>query len=428
MKKNALILGGGIAGLFAALQLADLGYNVSAVTDESQIGGNFVSDPGCNSKDACIWDKSLTISACQLGDNLHVFPAVLESFILRVTNHPNIRLYKQAKLISIQGTVGNFIAGIGDVTTGQLVGEVYAGAIILSMGFGPATSLQETAKMLDIAFNDYGFVAVNQFCPVITNRSGIFAIGSGQGSLEVGETLALAGYAATLAAQIMGEAEQQPVRNEVWGDSNEDSEIRVGVFLCRGGLKNMGVDPRIVEDSIKKLDHVVFVSQDAMLCTEERMNDMQQQVKEQGINRVVVAPCIVKTNNLLFQDTMQVAGVNRMLVETACVPLRKSGNMLRVTATAIKLVAKAIGNVKAYDPLHWHAEPVIAAMLSKVPKHPNLEPLIHSKVIKFNDRQGHFVSIVESGNESQKNVRQLDHGVAALATGTVELVKLRVLN
>ena len=136
MEKNALILGGGIAGLSAALQLADLGYPVSVVTDESHIGGKFVSDFSSDSEDACIWDKSLSISALHLGGNLHASPAVLTSFILRVTNHPNIRLYKQTKLISIQGTVGNFVAGIGDVTTGQQIGEVHAGTIILATGFG----------------------------------------------------------------------------------------------------------------------------------------------------------------------------------------------------------------------------------------------------------------------------------------------------
>lgn len=636
MKKNVLILGGGIAGLSAALQLADSGYPVSVVTDESQIGGKFVSGLESDSEDVCIWDKSLTISALHLGGNLHASPAVLGSFILRVINHPNIALYKQAKLISVQGTVGNFVAGIGNVVTGQQVGEVHAGVIILATGFAmfdpalqgefgygrypnvitsmelerllalsqcqdgihrtsdgkrlkniafiqcvgsrdmaagreycssiccmftakeaimlqeldstvgvsvfymdtracgknfddfllrakqlgtryirsmpadikedpvtenlsfqyfetgqdkneefdlvvlatgirPADGLQEVAMILDIALNDYGFVAVNQFCPVLTNRSGILAIGSGQGSLEVAETLALAGNAATLAAQIMGKPEQKPVRSEVWGDNHEDSEPRVGIFLCRGGLKAMGVDPRIVEDSIQKLDHVVFVSQDALLCTGERLKDMQQQVRENGINRVVVAPCILKTNNLLFQEAMQVAGVNRMLVETVCVPLQKLGNEARAAAAAAELVTKAIENVKTYEPLHWHAESVVpralvigsgisgmatalaladrefqvsivekeaepggflrkhgaglegaelpqvfAGMLSRVPKHPNIELLTHSKVVKFKGRQGHFISTVESENEPQKIVRQIDHGVVILATGTVE--------
>ena len=636
MEKNSLILGGGIAGLSAALQLADAGYLVSVITDESQIGGKFVSDPSSETEDVCIWDKSFTISALHLGGNLHASPAVLGSFILRVINHPNIQVYKQAKLMTIQGTAGHFIAGIGDVTTGQLVAEVHVGAIILATGFGmfdpalqaefgygrypnvvtsmelegllavsqcqdgihrtsdgkrlkniafiqcvgsrdmvasreycssiccmftakeaimlreldpatdvsvfymdtracgknfedflqrakqlgtryirsipadikedpitenlsfqyvesghnkneefdlvvlatgirPADGLQEVAKLLDVALNDYGFVAVNQFCPVITNRSGIFAIGSGQGSLEVAETLALAGYAATLAAQIMGEPQQKPVRSEVWRDSNEDAEPRVGIFLCHGGLKAMGVDPSLVENAVKKIEHVMLVSRDAMLCTSERLKNMQQQVKENGINRVVVAPCTLKTNNLLFQEAVQVAGVNRMLVETVCIPLQKLGNGARATATAIELVTKAVRNVKTYQPLHWHAEPVVpralvlgsgisgiaatlaladrefqvsivekgaelggflrlhgaglegpelsqvfAKLMLRVRKHPNIEILTNSKVVKFRGRQGHFVSTIESGTELQKTVRQLDHGVVVLATGTVE--------
>ena len=636
MEKNALILGGGIAGLSAALQLADLGYPVSVVTDESHIGGKFVSDFSSDSEDACIWDKSLSISALHLGGNLHASPAVLASFILRVTNHPNIRLYKQANLISITGTVGNFVAGIGNVITGQQVGEVHAGTIILATGFSmfdpalqaefgygrypnvvtsmelerllatsqcqdginrasdgkrlkniafiqcvgsrdmaasreycssiccmftakeaimlreldptvnvsvfymdtracgknfedfllrakqlgtryirsmpadikedpitenlsfqyfesgqdkneefdlvvlstgirPAIDLQRVAKILDIALNDYGFVAVNQFCPVLTNRSGIFAVASGQGSLEVSETLALAGYAATLAAQMMGEPEQKPARHEVRADSNEDSEPRIGIFLCRGGLKTMGVDPRLVEDSMKKLDHVVFVSQDTMLCNGERLKSMQQQVRDHDINRVVVGPCILKTNHLLFQEAMQAAGVNRMLVETASVPLQKVANEARAKAASVELLTKAIGNVKTYKPLHWHAEPVVPRalivgsglsgmatalaladrefqvsivekeaepggflrkhgaglegselpqvftdILSRVQKHPNIELMTHSNVVKFGGRQGHFVTTVESKNEPQKTVRQLDHGAVILAIGTVE--------
>jgi heterodisulfide reductase subunit A len=287
--------------------------------------------------------------------------------------------------------------------------------------------------------------------------------------------MALAGTAATMAAQTLGDPAHQPVKGEAVDKDCPAEEPRVGVFLCRGGLKAMGADPDTVINAIGSVKDVVFVSEDAMLCTPDRIAAIKQQIHKNAINRVVVAPCILKTNNLVFQEALQVAGINRMLVETAAVPQHKRGNMAAASAPAAELVAKAIANVKTYEPLHWHAEPVVpqamvigggisgiaaalavadrgfqttiveqdaelggflrehaaglegpelpqvfSEMVSRVKKHKKVEILTNSRVTKFKGRQGHFVATIESGAGSGKTMRQIDPGIAILAVGTVE--------
>lgn len=632
-KKCALILGGGIGGLYAALQLADSGYPVIVATDEAAIGGKLAAGDLPGSEAACIWDKALAIPALHLGGSLHAAPAVLGPLVLRVSRHPNIQLHKQAKLLSIKGSVGDFTAGLGEAGTGRPLTKVNAGAVILATGFAmadaslqgeygygryrnvvtsleleqllaagrrrrgierpsdgrpagniafiqcvgsrnmaagydycsaiccmftakeaillreldekagvsvfymdtracgknfddfllqaqkmgtrymrslpadikedpvtenlsfkyfeaqterqeefdlvvlatgvrPAAGLEETAGILGVALDDYGFVATNQFYPVLTNRPGVFAVGGSQGPLEISETMALAGSAASMAAQLLGDPEQ-PAREQPVDKNTPGAQPRVGVFLCHGGLSAMGADPKAVARAAARFRDVVFVADDSLLCTPDRITAIRQQIQKNDINRVVAAPCVLKTNNLLFQEMLQAAGINRMLVETAAAPPQRRGEKAAANADAVDLVAKAVAKVKTYEPLHWHLEPVVpralvvgggisglaaalaiagqgfkttvverdaeiggffrtnaaglegpglpqvfSELLARVTSHENIEILTCSQVVGFTGRQGHFTATVAGDRE--KEPRRLDCGIAVLATGTVE--------
>jgi heterodisulfide reductase subunit A len=87
--KRCLIVGGGIAGIQAALDVADAGHEVLLVEREATIGGNMVK-----------LDKTfptLDCSAC-----------ISTPKMVAVATHPNIKLYTYAEVEKLTGHIGNF--------------------------------------------------------------------------------------------------------------------------------------------------------------------------------------------------------------------------------------------------------------------------------------------------------------------------------
>ncbi len=86
---DTLVVGGGIAGIQAALEIADAGYKVVMVEREPSIGGHMAQ-----------FDKTfptLDCSAC-----------ILTPKMVDVGNHPNITLLTWAEVTHVDGYVGNF--------------------------------------------------------------------------------------------------------------------------------------------------------------------------------------------------------------------------------------------------------------------------------------------------------------------------------
>ncbi|MCA1917791.1 MAG: FAD-binding protein [Flavobacterium piscis] len=86
---DTLIIGGGIAGIQAALEIADSGNNVILVEKEPSIGGKMA-----------LFDKTfptLDCSAC-----------ILTPKMVSVGHRENIKLYSWAEVVSVSGYLGNF--------------------------------------------------------------------------------------------------------------------------------------------------------------------------------------------------------------------------------------------------------------------------------------------------------------------------------
>jgi heterodisulfide reductase subunit A len=109
-----LVLGGGIAGLTAALELADAGQPVYLVEQSDRLGGN-------------VGRVDLTAPHLEAARDL------LTERMTRVRQSPHIEVLLRAKLESLEGYVGNFTARIG-VGEG-LHSEVRVGSVIVCTGY-----------------------------------------------------------------------------------------------------------------------------------------------------------------------------------------------------------------------------------------------------------------------------------------------------
>ena len=93
---------------------------------------------------------------------------------------------------------------------------------------------------------------------------------------------------------------------------------RVGVFVCSCGINIAGVvDVKAVMDYAATLPNVVYVENNLFTCSQDTQDKMTEVIKEQGLNRMVVAACSPRTHEPLFQETLQAAGINKYLFDLA---------------------------------------------------------------------------------------------------------------
>ncbi|MEN8240662.1 MAG: FAD-dependent oxidoreductase [Chloroflexota bacterium] len=116
----ALILGGGAAGMAAALNLANQGFPVHLVENQEHLGGNL---------------RNLSYFEPKMGADLSAALSspikLLENFSSRITEHPLIDTYLNAELEDTDGFMGNFQSKI--VQNGETI-TVKHGAIIVATG------------------------------------------------------------------------------------------------------------------------------------------------------------------------------------------------------------------------------------------------------------------------------------------------------
>ncbi|MEJ1405021.1 MAG: FAD-dependent oxidoreductase, partial [Candidatus Sedimenticola sp. (ex Thyasira tokunagai)] len=93
LTKRTLIIGGGIAGIQAALDLGNAGYPVSIVEKEPSLGGNM----------ARLSETFPTLDCSQ---------CIMTPKMVEVQNHPNITVHAYAEMEKLEGYIGNFRATI----------------------------------------------------------------------------------------------------------------------------------------------------------------------------------------------------------------------------------------------------------------------------------------------------------------------------
>ena len=95
-----------------------------------------------------------------------------------------------------------------------------------------------------------------------------------------------------------------------------EEEIRIGVFVCDCGTNIAGVvDVPEVTEYARGLENVVLADEGRWSCSVDYLKKLQDLIKENNINRVVIASCTPRTHEPLFKRTTKEAGVNPYLLE-----------------------------------------------------------------------------------------------------------------
>jgi heterodisulfide reductase subunit A len=265
------------------------------------------------------------------------------------------------------------------------------------------------------------------------------------------------------------------VKEKAFPDETDvaEQEPRIGVFVCNCGINIGGVaDVPAIAKYAKALPNVAYVEENLFTCSQDSQDKMMAVVKEQNLNRVVVAACTPRTHEPLFQETIRNAGLNSYLFEMANIRNQctwvHSDDKQSATEKSKDLVRMAVARASLLDPisdiavevdksalvigggvagmtaalsladqgfpttlvekndvlggkareLHhtWTGQDVqafLADLAQKIEQHDQINVLTQSEVVGASG----FVGNYETEVKTNGNAQAIKHGVAIVATG-----------
>lgn len=288
---------------------------------------------------------------------MRAFGKDFDKYVERAKNDYNVR-YRRAMISAVRED-----AATGDLLLryaaedGTLIDETYD-MVVLSVGLQPHKDAEQFAKTFGIEMNDYRFARTSPLAPVETSREGIFVTGIYQGPKDIPETVmqgsAVAGRTMALLAEARGTetvTKELPPEKDVAGE-----EPRIGVFVCHCGTNiSSTVEIDQVVNAVKDLPGVAYVTNTIYACAQDNQEVIKQTIKDQNLNRVVIASCTPRTHEKLFQETIREAGLNKYLFDLADIREQCSwchkGQNEAATKKAIRIVKMAVAKSRLQEPL-----------------------------------------------------------------------------
>jgi len=199
------------------------------------------------------------------------------------------------------------------------------------VGLSPNKDAQELADKVGIELNGHGFAKTDNLSPVCTSKKGVYVCGTFQepkdipasvmeASAAIPASVMEASAAAATASMVLKDGRWSETKTKELPPESDFSgqNPRIGVFVCNCGINIGGIaDVPAVRDYAATLPWVVHVEDNLFTCSQDAQDHMKEVIKEQKLNRVVVASCSPRTHEPLFQETIRDAGLNKYLFEMA---------------------------------------------------------------------------------------------------------------
>jgi heterodisulfide reductase subunit A len=362
--------------------------------------------------------------------------------------------------------------------------------VVLATGLQPPESAKYLADNLGIELNQYGFCQTDKFTPLQTTRPGVYVCGAFSSPKEIVETIIDASGAAAEVMRLLNDrlqtheytrenpflaVEGLPPERDISGE-----DPRVGVFACTcGETISEVVDIPALLHTVSHIPNVASVDMIEYACFPEEQEQLIERIKEDKINRVVIAACSNRTHESLFQRSVRTAGLNPYLLEVVnlreqCsfvhqdqIPLanRKATEMVRMAIGRV-MVAKPVtkhrhiclpsalvigGGVSGmtsalaiadsgYDVhlversqtlggnlqnLHYVAEGynpqrLLRDLINRVRAHTRIIVHTRTEVVNHSGHVGYFRSELQTRRNGNSDYLSLEHGVTIVATGAQE--------
>ncbi len=253
--------------------------------------------------------------------------------------------------------------------SGEMKGEEFD-MVVLSVGLESSADARELAEKIGFDLDHYKFANTSSFTPVQTSKPGVYVCGVLQGPKDIPLSVMEASAAAGAAASRLSESRNTLVQEKTFPQERDVSSEppRIGVFVCNCGVNISSVVrvPEVVEYA-KALPNVVYTQENLFSCSQDAQDKLVRVIKEQNLNRVVVAACSPRTHEPLFQETVRNSGLNKYLYEQANIRDQCSwvhaAEHDAATEKAKDLVRMAVSRAALIEPLPMPSVPVTPAAL-----------------------------------------------------------------
>jgi heterodisulfide reductase subunit A len=251
----------------------------------------------------------------------------------------------------------NLIIRYKNTITGKIEEDIVE-LLVLSTAIMPSASNKKLGNVLGVEVDENGFFKQQSLLnnPIQSTKEGVYLAGCIQGPKDIPDSVSMASGAAAQAVTLIKDRKRHigkefPPEVDVSG-----KEPRIGVFICHCGKNIAGyLDVEKVTEETKKLPDVVHAEHVMFACSEDSGKKIKNIIKEEKLNRVVVAACSPSTHGGLFQETCLEAGLNRYLFEMANIRNHcswvHSDDWEAATRKAISLVKAAVAKVRLLEPL-----------------------------------------------------------------------------
>ena len=134
-----------------------------------------------------------------------------------------------------------------------------------------------------------------------------------------------------------------------------NNKPKIGVYVCHCGINiAKTVDVNAVTEFASRLPYVKVARNYSYMCSDPGQLLIKEDIKNEGLNRIVVASCSPRMHELTFRKTLAEAGLNPYYLEMANIREQCSWvheEREKATEKAKKLVAAAVSKVRLLEPL-----------------------------------------------------------------------------
>jgi heterodisulfide reductase subunit A len=247
--------------------------------------------------------------------------------------------------------------------------RIPADLVVLSVAAAPNEGARRLAKMLRIDTDEHGFIARKDpaVSAVETSRQGVFACGSSIGPQVIPDCVAQASAAAAR-AQLFLTGHRVTKEPETVVPMSLSGPPRVGVMVCHCGVNVAGVlDVEGLAEYATTLPDVVVSKTDLFACSSTGQDTLVELIRDNDLNRVVVAACTPRTHEPVFRGACSAVGFNPYLLEMVnirdqCSWVHASERRL-AQDKARTLIRMGVARARHLEPLHEGKAPMTRAAL-----------------------------------------------------------------
>ncbi len=286
----------------------------------------------------------------------HFYKRALEEGIKIIRGRPSEFRFKDGKIV----------VRIEDTVNGVIKEEEFDMAV-LAPAVIPNNDMDRLSRALGIDLDEYGFIkTASPAEPISTTRPGVYVCGSASGPKDIADTVQEAGAAVVKALTHVGKLK---ITHKKFKETITDVETpRIGVFVCHCGSNIAGVvDVKKVVEESRKMPGVVYAEDLRFACSAASVEYIAQVIKENNLNRLVVAACSPATHLTVFRTAAEMAGLNPFLVDMANVRNLDSWVHMNepeaATEKAIDYVRAAVDRSPYLQPLKVIKVPVVKRIL-----------------------------------------------------------------